>query len=290
MFTHGTAHRHSRSQIARMVLGVSTLGLMLSASGCGTEQGSVTEAGPFHLVEATIGDIHNAIKTDQITCQGLVQAYIKRAAAYNGVCTQLVTRDGAPIPPAHGVVRAGSPIAFPTNTVPVSSVLPDFDQYSGPPLEFGRMEATISDPGAQQQFGMRVGIPAAGQLNALETLNIRGERSVTCKAGCDTHPSKGALPGQCPMACEAFRQQPDALERAAELDAQFGNNPDLAKLPMYCIPFTFKNWYDAKDMRATGGNDVNFAMDAPARDSMAIAQLRDKGAIIYAVAAANKVD
>ena len=57
----------------------------------------------FQLEEATIADIHNAIKTNQITCQGLVQAYIDRAAAYNGVCTQLTTADGAPIPPALAV-------------------------------------------------------------------------------------------------------------------------------------------------------------------------------------------
>ena len=32
---------------------------------------------------------------------------------------------------------------------------------------------------------------------------------------------------------------------------------------MYCAVFSLKNWYDAKDMRGTGGNDVNFAMDVP---------------------------
>ena len=53
---------------------------------------------------------------------------------------------------------------------------------------------------------------------------------------------------------------------------------------MYCVAFAWKNWYDAKDMRATGGNDVNFAMDAPKFDSPDIAELRAKGAIIYAVA------
>ena len=39
----------------------------------------------------------------------------------------------------------------------------------------------MSDPNVMAQAGMRVGIPNAGQLNALATLNIRGERSVTCK-------------------------------------------------------------------------------------------------------------
>jgi hypothetical protein len=135
---------------------------------------------PFHLEEATITDIQNAIKGGQISCRGVVQAYIDRAKAYNGTCTALVTKDGTPIPPATGTVRAGSPLKFPTQTVPVSSIFPNYDKYAEPPMELGRMEPTISDPTVQQQFGMRVGVPNAGQLNALETLNIRGERSVTC--------------------------------------------------------------------------------------------------------------
>ena len=240
----------------------------------------------FHLEEATISGIHSAIQEGQITCQGLVEAYVNRARAYNGVCTQLVTRDGAPIPAATGAVRAGSPMVFPTETVPASRVLPNLDEYMGLPIEFGRMEPTISDPSVQQQFGMRVGIPNAGQLNALETLNLRGERSVSCKASCDAHPSNGPLPASCPAACDAFRRQPDALERARELDQQYGRNPDLENLPMYCIPFSHKNWYDAKDMRSTGGNDVNYAMDAPKEDSPDIANLREKGAIIYGTATA----
>jgi hypothetical protein len=75
---------------------------------------------------------------------------------------------------------------------------------------------------------------------------------------------------------------PDALERAAELDKQYGRNPDLATLPMYCTVFSLKDWYDAKDMRGTGGNDVNYAMDVPKEDSPDIAVLREKGAIIFA--------
>jgi Asp-tRNA(Asn)/Glu-tRNA(Gln) amidotransferase A subunit family amidase len=136
---------------------------------------------------------------------------------------------------------------------------------------------------------MRVGIPNAGQLNALETLNIRGERSVTCKGDFDRAPAAGPLPPGAPAVCEAFRQQPDALERAAELDRQYGMNPDVAALPMYCVAFTLKNWYDAKDIRSTGGNDVNFAMDVPKVDSPEIAELRSKGAIILAVATSNNV-
>ena len=62
----------------------------------------------FHLEEATIEEIHHAIQDGQISCQGLVQAYVDRARAYNGACTQLVTLDGAPIAPASGPIRAGS--------------------------------------------------------------------------------------------------------------------------------------------------------------------------------------
>jgi Asp-tRNA(Asn)/Glu-tRNA(Gln) amidotransferase A subunit family amidase len=242
----------------------------------------------FHLEEASISDIHKAIQSNEITCTELVQAYIDRAKAYNGVCTQLLTEDGAPIPPTTGYVRAGAPIEFPTETVPISSILPNFDQYIGLPIDLGRMEATASDPSVQQQFGMRVGIPDAGQLNALETINIRGERSVTCKGAFDAHPSTGPLPAGAPPGCEEFRQHPDALERAAELDAQYGSNPDLKKLPMYCIPFSFKDSFDTKDMRTTASADVNYAMDAPPKDGTIADELRAKGAIIYAKAASNE--
>src|SRR5438105_5902331 len=239
----------------------------------------------FHLQEATIDDVHQALREGQITCRGLVQLYINRAKAYNGVADELVTRDGAPIPPAPGVVRLGSPLKFPTATVAISSLLPDFDQYAGPPIEFGRMEPTASDPAVQQQYGMTIGMPNAGQLNALGTVNLRGERSVTCKGDRDRRPSGGPLPPGSPAVCEEFRKQPDALERAAELDTQYSRNPDLAKLPVYCVVFSFKDSYDAKDMRSTGGADANYDIDFPARDHTLIAELREKGAIIYAKAA-----
>ncbi|MGB8324280.1 MAG: amidase family protein [Candidatus Acidiferrum sp.] len=236
----------------------------------------------FHLEEATIDDVQRSIRSGQITCRGLIQLYIDRAKAYNGVSNMLVTADGKPIPPTPGVVRAGAPLKFPTQTVAISTLLPNFDQYAGPPIEFGRMESTASDPTVQQQFGMTVGIPNAGQLNALGTINIRGERSVTCKGDRDRRPSDGPLPPGSPAVCEEFRKQPDALERAAALDAHYGTNPDLAKMPMYCVAFTFKDSYDTKDMRSTGAADANYDIDFPARDQTLVAQLRQKGAIIYA--------
>lgn len=242
----------------------------------------------FAVEEATIADVHAAIQSGKTTCEAVVRAHLERIRAYNGVCTALVTADGKPVKPVSGAIRGGRSLVFPVETVAASSFLPDLAQYKGLPLEFGRMEPTLSDPSVYQQFGMRVGIRDAGQLNALETVNIRGERSVTCKGAFDAHPSAGPLPAGAPAACEQFRKLPDALEQAAALDRQYGAKPDLAKLPMYCVTFAWKNWYDAKDMRSTGGNDVNFAMDAPPVDSPDVAKLRAAGAISLAIANAAK--
>jgi amidase len=250
---------------------------------------SQSQEGKFQVEEASISDIQNAIRSGKTTCEDVVRLYLARAKAYNGACTALLTVDGKPIPQAYGMVRAGSPVKYPTETVAASTVFPNLDQYAGLPIEFGSMYSSISDPTVQLQYGLRVGIPEAGQLDALETLNIRGERSVTCKGDFDRAVSAGPLPANAPAVCEEFRKQPDALERAAELDKEYGRNPDLKKMPMYCAVFTLKDWFDAKDMRGTGGNDVNFAMDVPKEDSPDIGTLREKGAIIYAVASANNV-
>ena len=238
----------------------------------------------FVLEEATIDELHAAIKAGETTCVDVVRHYLARVHAFNGTSNLLVTKDGAPVPEARGTVRGGAPLKFPTQTVKASEVLPDLDKYRGPPLEFGRMEATASDPSAQQQFGLTVGQPSVGQVNALATLNIRGERSVTCRGDFDLHPSKGALPKGAPPVCEYFRHLPDALERAAELDAAYGRNPDLEKMPMYAVVFSFKDPFDTKDMRSTGGGDAHYDIDFPARDHVLVEQLRNKGAIIFAKA------
>src|SRR5258707_12393950 len=228
----------------------------------------------FHLLEATIADVPRGIQVGQVSCRALVQAYINRARAYNGTCNQLVTEATAPtFLPGYGEYAAA---------VAATASLPPGDPRKTPPIEFGRMEPTASDPAVQQQYGMTVGIPNAGQVRALGTINIRGERSVTCKGDRDRRPSDGPLPPGSPAVCEEFRKQPDARERATALDAQYGRNPDLAKMPMYCVVFTFKDSYDAKDMRSTGGGDANYDIDFPARDQTLVAQLREKGAIIYA--------
>jgi Asp-tRNA(Asn)/Glu-tRNA(Gln) amidotransferase A subunit family amidase len=239
---------------------------------------------PFRIEEATIDELHAALREGRTTVVALVEAYIARAKAYNGVASLLVTEDGAPVPEATGAVRAGGKLSFPTETVAASTLFPDLDEYEGPPLEFGRMEATASDPEVAQQYGMIAGLPGNTQLNALATLNIRGERSVTCKGEFDRHPSLGLLPPGAPPVCEVFRHYPDALEAAAALDAQYGANPPLDEMPMYGVVFSFKDPFDTKDMRTTGGGDAAYDIDFPARDHILVEQLRNKGAIIFAKA------
>lgn len=256
----------------------------LSAAGLAHLPTLRAQTTAFAVEETTIDAMQNAIRQGQTTCEGVVRQYLGRAKAYNGVPSALLTADGAPIPAALGTVRAGAPLEFPTKTVAASTILPDLDKYTGPPLEFGRMEPTASDPSVQQQYGMIVGLPNAGQVNALSTINIRGERSVTCKGEFDKAPSAGPLPAGAPAVCEEFRKQPDALERAIALDKQFGRNPDLSQMPMYCVPFSFKDPFDTKDMRSTGGADARFDIDFPARDHQLVEQLRNKGGIIYAKA------
>ena len=199
---------------------------------------------PFQLEEATIADMHAAIKSGKTTVVKVVQHYIDRAKAFNGVSSMLITEDGAPLPEAPGTVRATQPLKFPTHTVKASDIFPDMDKYKGPPLEYGRMEPTASDPDVMQQYGMIVGIEDAKQVNTLGTINIRGERSVTCKGDFDLHPSLGPLPPGAPPVCEYFRHLPDALETAAELDAKYGTNPDLEKMPLYGVCFSFNDPFD----------------------------------------------
>src|SRR4029450_12837058 len=91
---------------------------------------------PFCLEEATIDELHAAIQSGQTTCVAIVQHYIDRVRAYNGVASALVTPDGAPVPEATGTVRAQAPLHFPTTTVKASTVLPDLDKYKGPPLAY----------------------------------------------------------------------------------------------------------------------------------------------------------
>src|SRR3954452_8197412 len=74
----------------------------------------------FQLEEATIAQLHEAIRAGRTTLTQVVQRYIDRARAYNGVSSLLLTEDGAPVPVATGAVRATAPLCFPTETVKAS--------------------------------------------------------------------------------------------------------------------------------------------------------------------------
>jgi amidase len=248
------------------------------------KQSSATLDQEFCLEEATIDELHGAIISGRTTCLSVVRHYLDRVRAFNGVGSMLVTEEGGAVPSVAAAVRGGTRLSFPTHSAKASEILPDLDKYKGPPLEYGRMEATASDPSVHQQFGMIVGIPKGGQVNALATINIRGERSVTCRGDFDRHPSLGPLPPGAPPVCEYFRHLPDALERAAELDATYGRKPDLEKMPMYGVVFSFKDPFDTKDMRSTAGGDAAYDIDFPAHDHVLVDQLRKKGAIMFAKA------
>lgn len=237
---------------------------------------------PFRVEEASIDDIQDAIRSGRTTCVEIVQQYLERIRAFNGVATMLVTEDGADVAEVSGIFRGGVPLRFPTATVPATTLLPDLDAYRGAPLEFGRMEPTASEPRVSQQYGMVTGIPDGDQLNALSTVNIRGERSVTCWGDFDRHPDDGPLPPDAPAVCEVLRRYPDALEQAAAMDAAHGSHPDLDRFPLYGVVVSMKDTFDAKDMRSTGSADAAYDVDFPARDHQLVDLLRSKGAIVLA--------
>src|SRR5262249_58678246 len=64
----------------------------------------VTQEG-FRLEEATIDDLHDAIRAGRTTCVDVVEHYLARVRAFNGVAGLLVTEGGAPVAPATGQLR-----------------------------------------------------------------------------------------------------------------------------------------------------------------------------------------
>lgn len=77
-------------------------------AGFSSAEASAAEARRFRLEEATIADVHRAIRAKQLTATQLVNLYLKRIKAYSGTCVQgavdpatgLQLGDIAPIPNA----------------------------------------------------------------------------------------------------------------------------------------------------------------------------------------------
>src|SRR5678809_1456231 len=63
-----------------------SLSLVVATTVTGAAQESTSRRAGFHLEEATIADLQQAIMARQITTVGLVELYLKRIKAYNGTC------------------------------------------------------------------------------------------------------------------------------------------------------------------------------------------------------------
>lgn len=124
----------------------------------------------------------------------------------------------------------------------------------------GRCVAGAIDPATGLQLGEITPKPKAGQLNAIITVNRRGQRSRTDRT--DANPA-----------------MPDALEVARALDAEFARTGKLSG-PLHGIPFIVKDQFDTFDMRTTAGAAADYANDRPPRDAEVVARLRKAGAII----------
>ena len=166
--------------------------IFLMAAILAAAEGTNSRQPRFHLQEATIDDIHQAIRSGQ--------NYLPRIGSALHQSRQGLQRSGRRTRHERRCAdRAGDRSRSRRFACEISyangghlHTAPQFRSVAGPPIEFGRMEPTASDPTVQQQYGMTIGLPHAGQLNALGTLNIRGERSVTCKGDRDRRPSDGS--------------------------------------------------------------------------------------------------
>ena len=117
-------------------------------------------------------------------------------------------------------------------------------------------------------------IPNAGQINALQTLNLRSDARRSL--GFDDRKARSMT-----SVADDDPRMPDALEVAADLDRRFAQTGRLVG-PLHGIVFAIKDQFDTVDMRTTNGADAFFANDRPPDDAMVIARLRDAGAIILA--------
>jgi len=124
----------------------------------------------------------------------------------------------------------------------------------------GRCVAGAIDPATGLQLGEITPKQKAGQLNAIITVNRRGQRSRTDRTDADP-------------------AMPDALEAARALDEEFARTGKLSG-PLHGIPFIVKDQFDTFDMRTTAGAAADYANDRPPRDAEVVARLRKAGAII----------
>jgi len=85
------------------------------------------------LEEATIDELHAAIKAGAITCVQIVQHYIDRARAYNGRRECAGHRRRQTRRTVGRRRPCGCAAFLPTATVNASTLFPDLDKYKGKP-------------------------------------------------------------------------------------------------------------------------------------------------------------
>jgi amidase len=119
-------------------------------------------------------------------------------------------------------------------------------------------------------------IPNAGQINALQTLNLRPK--ARAEWGFDDRKARSMTD-----ATDADPGMPDALDVAAALDKRFAATGELVG-PLHGVVIAIKDQFDTFDMRTTSGADAFYANDRPPDDATFVARLREAGAIIIAKA------
>ena len=129
----------------------------------GACRGTGRPAGRFHLVEATIADVHRAIRSGRSRAAAWCRPTSTARRRITALLISSSPATATPIPPAPGVVRAGAPLTFPTGhrqgrrrCFPISTSTPDRRSTSA---AWSRLRPTRR---VQQQFGMIVGVPNAG--------------------------------------------------------------------------------------------------------------------------------
>ena len=239
----------------------------------------------FHVEEATIADVHRAIQQGETTCRAVIESYVERARAYNGACTQLVTRDGTPIAPTTGPVRAGAPLSFPTSTMPVASVLPAFEavpRFAARSRTDGG-DAIRSDGASAIRNGRRHRERRSDQRaqHAEPPRRTIGHVQGRVRSRAGRRPAPGELSGIVRCVSTPARRARTRVRTGREVRTASGSRKRCRCTASRCPSRTFTT---RPTCARPAAPTSNYAMDAPSKDATVVAELRAKGAIIYAKA------
>jgi len=130
-------------------------------------------------------------------------------------------------------------------------------------------------PGVEEPNGIlgKVNVIShAKGINALSTLNLRP--AARKEWGFDDRHARSMTD-----LVDNDPSMPDALETAAQLDAEFAKTGKLVG-PLHGVVIGVKDQYDTFDLRTTSGGDAPYANDRPPHDSTFVKKLRAAGAII----------